>query len=77
MLDTRTLHSKEVLARVREAFGATVFNTTVRKTIRFAEAPVAGEPILTYAPTSWGATAYRELAKEVIERVTPRQPAGS
>jgi chromosome partitioning protein len=77
MLDARTLHSKEVLARVEEAFGPLVFETTIRKTIRFAEAPVAGEPILTYAPSSKGAAAYRALAQEVIDRVSTSKPAGS
>jgi len=77
MLDSRTLHSKEVLARVEEAFGPRLFKTVIRKTIRFAEAPVAGEPILTYAPTSVGATAYRHLAQEVIERVSQGEPARS
>jgi chromosome partitioning protein len=77
MLDARTLHSKEVLARVEEAFGPLVFETTIRKTIRFAEAPVAGEPILTYAPSSRGAAAYRALAQEVIDRVSTSKPAGS
>lgn len=69
-LDTRTLHSKEVLARVEEAFGPQLFQTHIRKTIRFAEAPVAGEPILTYAPRSRGADEYRALAQEVIQRVS-------
>ncbi|MFP4636103.1 MAG: ParA family protein [Nitriliruptoraceae bacterium] len=68
MLDSRTLHAREVLERVREAFGEAVFTTTVTKTIRFAEAPVAGEPILSYATRSRGAEAYRELAKEVRAR---------
>jgi chromosome partitioning protein len=77
MLDARTLHSKEVLARVAEAFGPKVFTTTIKKTIRFAEAPVAGEPILTYAPKSQGAAQYRELAQEVIQRVSSSQPSGS
>ena len=77
MVDSRTLHSKEVLARVQEAFGGRLFDTVIRKTIRFAEAPVAGEPILTYAPTSPGATAYRNLAKEVLARVATRQSARS
>jgi chromosome partitioning protein len=77
MVDSRTLHSKEVLARVGEAFGPRLFQTVVRKTIRFAEAPVAGEPILSYAPTSPGAAAYRDLAQEVMSRVSTRQPAGS
>ncbi len=77
MLDPRTLHSREVLARVEEAFGDRLFRTTIRKTIRFAEAPVVGEPILTYASNSPGAMAYRELAKEVMARVASSQPAGS
>jgi chromosome partitioning protein len=77
IFDNRTLHSREVLERVREAFGSRLFETTVRKTIRFAEAPVVGEPILTYAPTSPGSASYRALAKEVMERVSTRQSAGS
>jgi chromosome partitioning protein len=68
MFDGRTLHGTEVLARVREAFGDVVFTTTINKTIRFAEAPVAGEPILTYSPRSRGAQAYRDLAQEVRAR---------
>jgi chromosome partitioning protein len=76
MFDGRTLHGKEVLARVQEAFGRNLFDTIVRKTVRFAEAPVAGEPILSYAPTSPGALAYRQLAKEVMERVASRKSAG-
>lgn len=77
MLDTRTLHSKEVLARVEDAFGGRLFETRIRKTVRFAEAPVAGEPILIYAPNSQGAHAYRKLAQEVMSRVSTREPAGS
>ena len=68
MFDGRTLHAREVLERVRSAFGDTVFKTTVNKTIRFAEAPVAGEPILTYRPHSKGSDAYRDLAREVLAR---------
>jgi chromosome partitioning protein len=77
MVDTRTLHTQEVLARVRDAFGGRLFDTVIRKTVRFAEAPVAGESILTYAPTSPGADAYRNLAQEVMDRVATRQSAGS
>jgi chromosome partitioning protein len=66
MYDGRTLHSREVIQRVREAFGSKVFRTTIPRTVRFAEAPVAGEPILTYAGDSKGAAAYRALAKEVL-----------
>ncbi len=77
MFDNRTVHSREVLERVEQAFGQWIFDTKIRKTIRFAEAPVAGEPILTYAPTSTGAVAYRKLAMEVISRVSSREPARS
>jgi chromosome partitioning protein len=65
MFDARTVHGREVLGRVADAFGDLVFTTVIAKTIRFAEAPVAGQPILTYAAESAGATAYRDLAKEV------------
>jgi chromosome partitioning protein len=68
MFDGRTIHAREVLERVRDAFGDAVLETTINKTIRFAEAPVAGEPILSYAPRSRGADAYRALAREVRER---------
>ena len=66
MYDARTVHGREVLGRVEEAFGDRVFRTVVAKTIRFAEAPVAGESILTYAGDSPGAAAYRGLAEEVL-----------
>ena len=72
MVDTRTLHTKEVLARVQEAFSGRLFDTVIRKTVRFAEAPVAGQTILDYAPTSPGAQAYRKLAQEVMDRVATR-----
>jgi chromosome partitioning protein len=72
MVDTRTLHAREVLERVNEAFGDAVFKSVVNRTIRFAEAPVAGEPILTYAPESRGTDAYRDLAREVISRESGR-----
>jgi chromosome partitioning protein len=77
MFDPRTLHSREVHGRVLEAFGPQLFDTVIRKTVRFAEAPVAGEPITTYAPKSQGAMAYRKLAEEVMSRVAPRQSARS
>ncbi|RZQ60299.1 ParA family protein [Amycolatopsis suaedae] len=68
MFDPRTLHSKEVMARVVEAFGETVFDTVINRTVRFPETTVAGEPITKWAPKSAGATAYRTLAREVIAR---------
>ena len=68
MFDARTLHSREVLARAVEAFGETVFHTVIRRTIKFPETTVAGEPITTYAPNSSGADQYRTLAREVLAR---------
>lgn len=68
MFDGRTLHTREVMARVVEAFGDQVFHTVIRRTVKFPETTVAGEPITTYAPTSPGADAYRMLAQEVLAR---------
>src|SRR5580765_2352030 len=66
MYDSRTLHGREVLGRLVEAFGETVFHTVITRTVRFPETTVAGEPITTYAPSSMGAQAYRQLAREVL-----------
>ena len=68
MYDGRTLHSREVLARVREAFGDDVYTTVIGRTIKFPDASVATEPITTYAPTHAGAHAYRRLARELVAR---------
>lgn len=68
MYDARTVHAREVLARLVEAFGERTFHTVINRTVRFPETTVAGEPITVYAPSSAGATAYRTLAKEVIAR---------
>lgn len=68
MYDSRTVHSREVLARVVEAFGDHVFHTVIGRTVRFPETTVAGEPITTYATNSVGAAAYRQLAREVLAR---------
>lgn len=68
MYDARTLHSREVLERVVSAFGDSVFHTVIRRTIKFPETTVAGEPITTYASSSPGAAAYRDLAREVLYR---------
>ncbi|GAA2178767.1 ParA family protein [Brooklawnia cerclae] len=68
MYDSRTLHSREVLQRVLEAFDDTVFHAVIRRTVKFPETTVAGEPITTYAPTNPGADAYRMLAREVLYR---------
>jgi chromosome partitioning protein len=66
MYDARTVHCREVFSRVVEAFGDTVFQTVIQRTVRFPETTVAGQPITTWAPSSSGASAYRDLAKEVL-----------
>jgi chromosome partitioning protein len=68
MYDPRTLHAREVMARVVQAFGDTVFDTVIGRTVRFPETTVAGEPITRWAQKSAGANAYRALAREVIAR---------
>nr|WP_129361006.1 MULTISPECIES: AAA family ATPase [unclassified Kocuria] len=68
MFDSRTLHSKEVIARIIDAFGDKVFDTVIKRTVKFPDATVSAEPILSYAPTHTGSIAYRELAKELISR---------
>jgi chromosome partitioning protein len=68
MYDGRTLHSREVVARVVEAFGDNVFHTVIARTVKFPDATVAAEPITSYAATHPGAEAYRSLARELIFR---------
>ena len=66
MVDTRTLHAKEALEILEENFGDRVFGARIRKTVRFAEAPVRGMSVLKYDPNGVAADAYRQLAKEVL-----------
>jgi len=68
MTNSRTLHSQEVIEVTKQAFGERirVFETTIPLSVRFKEAPAAGMSILTYAPTSDGAEAYRLFTKEVL-----------
>lgn len=68
MYDARTVHARQVLARVVEAFGDKVYDTVISRTVKFPETTVAGEPITTWAPGSGGAKAYRALAMEVLSR---------
>lgn len=70
MFDRRTSHAREVMSRVVEVFDEKVFDTVITRTVRFPETSVAGEPIITWAPTSQGAEQYRALAREVIHRAT-------
>ncbi len=68
MFDARTLHAKEVMERVVEAFGDTVLDTVIGKTVKFPDASVAGVPITEFAPTHSSAQTYRQLARELISR---------
>jgi chromosome partitioning protein len=67
----RTIHAREVLGRVVEAFGDQVFHTVVGRTVKFPETTVAGVPITVYAPTSAPARAYLQLGREVLARIDP------
>ncbi len=66
LFDARTLHGREAVEILKENFGPLVFDTVVRKTIKFAEAPVQGSSVLKYDPRGKGAEAYRSLAREVL-----------
>jgi len=68
MFDGRTLHGREVMERLVQAWGDLVFHTVIRRTVKFSDSTVAGEPITTYASSSGGADAYRQLGKEVLAR---------
>jgi len=68
MFDGRTLHSREVMERLVQAWGDTVFHTVIRRTVKFSDSTVAGEPITSYASSSRGADSYRQLAREVLAR---------
>jgi chromosome partitioning protein len=68
MFDSRTLHTREVLTNIVSGFGDKVFHTVINRTVRFPDATVAGEPITRFDSGSMGASSYRELAKEVLER---------
>jgi chromosome partitioning protein len=75
MFDSRTLHSREALEILQENFGELVFKTRIRKTIRYAEAPVKGTSVLKYDPSGTAAEAYRDLAKEVLNGAKAREHA--
>ncbi|MCI5826086.1 MAG: ParA family protein [Arcanobacterium sp.] len=68
MVDTRTIHAREVIQLVRDQFGAQVFDTQIARTVKFPDATIAAEPITTYAPNHQGAKSYLRLARELIAR---------
>jgi chromosome partitioning protein len=68
MYDPRLLHCHEVVDEIRRAFGTQVTETMISRTVKFPDATVAAEPILSYAPDHPGALAYRQLARELVAR---------
>jgi chromosome partitioning protein len=68
MHDPRTLHAREVLERLQEAFPTLVFDTAITRTVKFPDATVARKPITQFAPSSEGAESYRRVARELVER---------
>ncbi len=72
MYDARTLHGREAVEMLQENYGDLVFKTWIKKTVRYAEAPVQGSSVLKYDPTGPAAKMYRDLAKEVLNGATPR-----
>ncbi len=66
LMDSRTVHAKEAIEILEENFGERVFASRIRKTVRFAEAPVKGMSVLKYEPDGMAAQSYRDLAKEVL-----------
>jgi chromosome partitioning protein len=75
MYDRRTLHCREAVEILKENFGDLVLNTKIRKTIRYAEAPVKGLSVLKYDPEGEAAEAYRDLAREVLDGSKAREHA--
>jgi chromosome partitioning protein len=72
MFDARTVHAREAVEMLKENFGDLVFETRIKKTVRYAEAPVEGSSVLKYEPGGSAAKAYRDLAKEVLNGSKPR-----
>jgi chromosome partitioning protein len=66
MIDSRTVHAKEAIEILEENFGELVFQSRIRKAVKFAEAPVQGSSVLRYDPKGTAARSYRDLAKEVL-----------
>jgi len=75
MYDNRTLHAREAVEILQENFGDLVFDTRIKKTVRYAEAPVKGTSVLKYDPSGSAAQAYRDLAKEVLNGAQAREHA--
>ena len=75
MYDKRLINSKEAVDILVENFGDLVYQTRIRKLVRYAEAPVKGQSVLAYDPTGEAAKMYRDLAKEVLNGAKAREHA--
>ena len=73
LVDSRTIHAKEAIEILEENFGDRVFASRIRKTVRFAEAPVKGMSVLKYDPDGVAAQSYRDLAQEVLAMANPKR----
>jgi len=71
----RTNHANQVIAEIQKHYGDVIFKTIIPRTIRLAEAPSHGQPILDYEGNGLGAAAYRGLAKEMVAREAAHMPA--
>ncbi len=79
MYDERTNLSQQVRENLKAFFGEKLYNTTIPRNVRLAEAPSHGEPAVTYDPKSRGAEAYRELTRELLKQngLKARRPGAS
>ena len=75
MFDDRTNLTRQVASDLKEFFQGQVFETVIPRSIRLAEAPSFGKPILAYDPRSRGAESYIKLAKEILDHEQTGQPA--
>ncbi|MDO4540366.1 MAG: AAA family ATPase [Syntrophomonadaceae bacterium] len=73
MFDGRTNLSIQVVDQVKQHFPQLIYRTLIPRNVRLSEAPSHGEPIATYDPRSRGGEAYKDLAREVLERERQRK----
>ena len=76
-VEERTIFGKQIRRQMREFFGDLVFNTVIHRTVRLAEAPSAGQSVLSYAPDSRAAHEYRALASEILNESIVTENASS
>ena len=76
MYDGRTVHGREVLQRLEEAFADRLFQHPIARTVKFPETTVVGLPIISHAPRSAGAQSYRAVAQEILVRLAPQDADG-